>query len=500
MTLTLWREGREVSHPVSGAPMARLEEQIGSAEVTASEASSSSAVLRKRQKEPQPGDRARITPKRIPIAVIGTSAGGDIVQALRSLLSLSGRFSVLDGEKTDAVLKEQKPGDPVPVRDMGRTFGVDAVISLSASAAGGRSLITAEILYADDGRSFGSVTAAFDQAAKRDVLGDITPYFSPAPGTPDDAPPLPFTATAFAVADLDADGTPEHVFADDRRLHVYRRGPSGWKEVWTEIDVPANPGDALLSMDVADINGNGRPEIFAAVFRNQHPTTLVFEAVDGEYRLVARVPALLRVIRYPGKGPLLVGQDGTQGAVTGAPKLYTWSGAEYAAEGAFAVPKGLGLYGFAVVSSGSGEPLFIALDEGDHLLVYSGEALRWRSAERYAAGRREIRGLADRDRGGRPLTVAGPIAVFDGDGTAEVVVPRNTRSVLLGGSRKAELHVLQWNGERLEERREVNGIPGAVLDLRPGTDSSGKPMVTALVRSSGWFTRDRTRVKAYSLQ
>ena len=109
MSLTLWRDGKEILHPVSGIVLGREEEEIGTVEVTAVGDGSSTAVVRKKQKDPKPGDRARITPRKISLAIIPLRTDRpELVKQLADQLAASGRFSVLESDKTAAFVKERK--------------------------------------------------------------------------------------------------------------------------------------------------------------------------------------------------------------------------------------------------------------------------------------------------------------------------------------------------------------------------------------------------------
>ena len=79
-----------------------------------------------------------------------------------------------------------------------------------------------------------------------------------------------------------------------------------------------------INVDSADINGNGRPEIFVTAMFGGKVFSYVIEFQEGGYRRIADVPGFLRVLQYPGKGAVLIGQ--AYDPVTffaGQPKVYS---------------------------------------------------------------------------------------------------------------------------------------------------------------------------------
>lgn len=182
MSLTLWRDGKEILHPVSGIVLGREEEELGTVEVTVVGDGSSTAVVRKKQKDPKPGDRARITPKKISLAVIPLRTDRpELVKQLADRLVASGRFSVLESNKTDAFVKERKLMDRSMIKVMGSALNVDAIVVLGLYPTEGRLMAMARIFYAEEGRQLDTIVALIDEKSGKETLGDIKPFFAPAP-------------------------------------------------------------------------------------------------------------------------------------------------------------------------------------------------------------------------------------------------------------------------------------------------------------------------------
>ncbi len=518
MELTLWRDGKEILHPVTGAVIGHMEDEVGSVEVVAVHDTSSIAVVRKKLRDPKPGDKARITPKKINLAIVPlTSERPEVMQGLSERLREYGRFTVLDKEKVTGFLKDRKERDSSLIKDMGRQFTVDAVVVLSIYPTEGKLLVMARIFYTQDAGLLDTIIATVDLKSKKDVLGEIKPFFTPVKEEKSITPELPLDARYFTAADFEGNGKLEYAFSDGSKLHVYRQEPAGWREVWTETVPLTSEGIKHLNIDSADINGNGRPEIFVTAMLNGKAVSYVVEFQDGAFRRVADVPGFLRVVSYPGKSLMLLGQDyDPKTFYTGQPRLYSWQDGKYAPGAEFHLPKGVVLYGFTFASLGEDQPLLVALDDDDYLLVYSKDAVIWKSGEKYAAAVTTVykpatgigavlaKDAIQRDKSLR-VRIPGRVTAVDinGDGRDEIIVPKNIGDTFLGiaGIKSAEVESLSWTGARLEQRWNIKDIPGAVLDfqlLQP--DKSGTQILT-LVRTKGsLFTKDRQQVMSYSVK
>jgi hypothetical protein len=499
MVLTLWRDGKEILHPVTGIAIGNVEEEVGNAEVTSVEDASSSAMVKKKIKDPKKGDRARITPKKIHLALVPLRADRpEIIAELTERLNESDRCTVIDSEKVNAFLKDKPQKDSALIREMGRVLGLDAVVAVGVYPSEGRYLVTSKIFYADDARPLATLVATMSLATKKDALGEIRPFFAPLKaekGAPP-APVLPFAARQFVVADLDGDGTMEYVFSDGVRLHIYRQEPTGWREIWTEASPGIGSSVQHLYLGAADINGSGRPQIFVTAMEEGKVWSSVLEARDGTYHRIVKIPGFFRVINYPGRGPMLIGQDfDRERFFAGAPKQYMWSGGKYSAGTEVPLPAGVGLYDFAFVNFGETGLLLVAFDERDHVLVYSRGAVIWKSVERYEGGTTVVTlPVANADKGEQKVKLKGRILALDidGDGKDEIILPRNIGGTVFGWAKAAELHALGWTGARLEQEWEIKDIPGAVLDLQAMVPGKGPAEILTLVGSSGGLFKKKS--------
>ncbi len=532
VVLSLWRDGKEILHPVTKAVIGRAEDEVGEAEVVKVSESSSTARTIKKLKDPKPGDKARITPKKINLALVPLRPDRpDIIQGLAERLNELGRFSVLENEKASAFLKERKQRDSSLIKEMGKSFGLDVVAAVELfPSEGGKLLVTVRMFYADDARPLDTITAMLDLTSKKEALGEIRPFFAPVreEKTVDAAaktvsPNLPLDARLFAIADLDGTGTLKYVFSDGAKLHVYSREPSEWRKEWSEPG-PVVAGEVQhINLDVADINGNGRPEIFVTAMRNEKVVSSVLEFQDGAYRRIAEVPGFLRVITYPGKGNILIGQGyDPVSFFSGKPRQYVWSDGKYVPGPEISLPKGVELYGFVVADMGEARPLLTAFNDKEQLVVYSNDNAIWKSEEKYSAvGITVIRPLTGIDavvlRGAAELgdkkelmgmerekaKIKGRLLALDlnGDGREELILPKNSGGFLSGGAKESEVVSLSWTGARLDQGLKIKDIPGGVLDFQILRQQGGGAQIFALVNTpGGLFKSDTIRVMSYTVK
>ncbi len=517
VALTLWRDGEEIHHPVTGAVIGRTEDEVGSVEITSLTETTSTGVLLKKLKDPQPGDKARITPKKINLALVPTRADRpDILKELAERLNDSGRFAVLESDKVTEFLKDRKQRDSSLIQEMNKTYNLDVIVAVSIyPSERGKLLVTTKLFYADEARPLDTIVATLDLKSK-EAFGEIKPFFAPVKEEKSGITSLPFDAQFLAAADFEGTGTLQYAFSDGVKLHVYRQGPSGWQEEWVEPSpADATEADAVrnINLDVADINANGRPELFVTTMQKGKVVSRVVEFQDGLYQRIADLPGFLRVINYPGKGVILAGQDyDPRSFYAGRPKQYIWSNGHYSAGQELSLPKGVNLYGFTFADLGESKPLIVALNDKNRMLVYSGDSPIWKSEETYPSVGVSVnkpvttstaivsQSVAESEKSEK-VRIPGRVLALDmnGDGRDEIILPKNIGDTFWGSYTKADFVSLGWTGARLEQHWSIKDLPGFVVDFqilhREGTGAQ----ILALVKSpGGLFSKDVVRVMSYT--
>jgi hypothetical protein len=514
VTLTLWRDGKEILHPVTGAVIGRTEDEVGSVEITSLTETTGTGVVLKRLKDPQPGDKARITPKKINLALVPIRADRpDILKELSERLNDSGRFSVLESDKVTEFLKDRKQRDSSLIQEMNKTYNLDVIVAVSIyPSEGGKLLVTSRLFYADEARPLDTVVAMLDLKSK-EAFGEIKPFFAPVKEEKSGIPNLPFDAQFLAAADFEGTGTLQYAFSDGVKLHVYRQGPSGWREEWVEPAPADTEGVRNINLDVADINANGRPELFVTTMQKDKVFSYIVEFQDGLYQRIADLPGFLRVINYPGKGVILAGQDyDPRSFYAGKPKQYIWSNGHYTAGQELSLPKGVNLYGFTFADLGESKPLIVALNDKNRVLVYSGDSPIWKSEETYPSIGISVnkpittstaiisQSVADAEKSEK-VRIPGRVMAIDmnGDGRDEIILPKNIGDTFWGYYTKADFVSLGWTGSRLEQHWSIKDLPGSVVDFQILRREDPGAQILAIVKSpGGLFSSAVVRVMSYT--
>jgi len=523
VVLSVWRDGKEILHPVTNKVIGHLEEEVGSLEVTVPDETTSTGIMKKKLIEPKAGDKARITPKKISVALIPLRAEHpEIIQGLAERLKEIGRFTVLDSEKGTAFLSDKKQRDSSLIKEMGKTFNLDMVLTIEIIPSESKYLVTTGMFYADDARSLDTIVALLDLRTKRDALGDVKPFFAPPREEKKELADPGFDARLFAAADLEGTGSLQYVFSDGAKLHIFKQGNSGWKEEWVE-PIAYVPSDMQhFNLDVADINGNGRPEIFVTGMLKGKVISSVIEFQDGVYQRIADVPGFFRVVSSSGKRPILIGQAyDPVSFFAGKPKQYVWLDGKYAPTTEYPLPQGVDLYGFAYADAEGASPLLVALNDTDQLVVYSNGVKIWKSEEKYPSGgtilTKPLTGIEavisapptavnavtlsqEIDDKSRKVRISGRVFSVDlnGDGRDEILVPKNSGGSFLSAPKKSEFIGLGWTGARLEQRWSIGDIPGAVLDYQIiRQQGSGTQVLALIMTPGGLFGADHVRVMSY---
>jgi hypothetical protein len=548
VTLTLWRAGKEIVHPATGAVIGRAEDEVGEAEVTEVGETSSSLRILKKLQIPRQGDIARITPKKIKLAIIPLRPGhSDIIQEFTTRLNETGRFSILESGKAAAFLKDKKQRDSSVIKELGRTFELEVVATMEMyPSEGGKLLVTIGMFYADDARPINSMMVMLDLKTKKESLAEVRPFFAPdredtvffaeGKGFTSDGKVtagLPFNARLFAVGDLEGNGTIHYVFSDGSKIHIFRREKDGWREEWAELGSITGGEMIHINIDVADINGNGKQEIFVTAMQNEKVISYVMEFENNSCRRIAAMPGFLRVVKYPGKGDVLIGQSyDPQSFYAGKPRQYSWSEGKYVAGFEFPLPKGVDLYGFVIAAMGEAQPLLVALNDRDQLVVYSNNNALWRSEEKYLTPTMTIakplvgtdavfkkQAAEQAEKTGSPpifldiekVKIRGRVLAVDvnGDGKDEIIMPKNSPIPYLDyvgvnylmGYKDAEFVGLAWTGTRLEQQFSIKKISGIVLDSRLLQQQNEAAKLVVLARIPGWWIkRDTIQVMSYSVK
>lgn len=303
--------------------------------------------------------------------------------------------------------------------------------------------------------------------------------------------------TSMEVGDVDGDEQDEFVLASAYAVRIYRRFDSRYQKIG-EISFPKRY--AIHSVTMADLNNNGRQEIYISAADAKEPRSTVLEWDGKEFVHTAdNLSWYLRVIDIPGQGPVLAGQkSGINSLVSKGVFQLTPSQGDVT-KGEEIACGGMNLFDFSLVDlDGNGGPEVVAISQGDRLMVLTpaGKQL-WSSDDYYGGTTRFVGGESfdeinqdlEHGRNERPrLYIPARIVIRDmnNDGLPDVVVNKNlsSSSRILSRYRSypnGEIHALTWNGISLTELWRTRKIDGYIADYQLGkvetvAATGGKPL------------------------
>jgi TolB-like protein len=315
-----------------------------------------------------------------------------------------------------------------------------------------------------------------------------------------------------SIGDIDGDGKQETVITTEHSVEAYRFDNNRF----LKIKILADRGlDNLIGVDVADINGNGHPEIFITGL-NPHRNmvnSFVLEFNGQTYtEIVSDSHWYFRVVDHPLRGHILLGQR-HEGDTPFSGQVYemVWKNNEY--QPANKIPHGrrthvLGfVYGNAMNED---VDVAVAFDNLDYLRLFSETGNeRWKDSEHSGGGAEyyiDPHGTSEyEEKEYYPSRII--IRDITGDGKNEVITLKNHRFSELVSFRKfthGEIQIRSWNGVSLGVLWGTRKLKGYFSDFAIGDfNNDGKEEVVApLVIKTGYVvgTKPKSKVIAYPLQ
>lgn len=302
---------------------------------------------------------------------------------------------------------------------------------------------------------------------------------------------------AMAAGDVKKDGDIRIVTATNYTVYIHKLNGK-MLEVDEKIDVPTT--NRIISLDVADINNNGYPEIFVTSL-NLHREGLqsfVLE-YDGQkfVTLTDDEPYFFRVITGVDKASkVLVAQKSDKSPYHGDFYEMTPSGNEYTRGRRIKLPREVSVLSFAagpVTSEDVSE--FVLINKHERLLVVSdGGSVEWKGNSKMGG----LKHFWDKSRGAagaidEPIYLNPRIQFYrPGDeGKSNVITIRNEDST--GGLgrykrfKKGNIEIMNWDGIALSPVFRTKSVQGwisdfAIFDI---DDDGGNELVVSVCAPSG---------------
>ncbi len=293
-----------------------------------------------------------------------------------------------------------------------------------------------------------------------------------------------FGLVAMGVGDVDGDGKTEFVLAAKHEIRIFRRLGNRFQKIW---QMSTSERYAIHAITMADLNKNGRQEIYVSAADAKRPNSFILEW-DGKkfVKLADNQRWYIRAINIPGEGRVLAGQKGGFGTLL-APGIYRLKlkNGQLVKTGMVPV-NGVNLFDFSIVDlDGDGRHEVVAISHGDKILVLrpSGKVM-WVSDDYYGGTTTYLGGIGfddinkDLENGSYEaprIYVPARIIIRDvnGDGRPDIIINRNLSSAsrIMGKYKSypsGEIDALTWNGIGLTELWRTRKIDGYIADYHLG--------------------------------
>jgi len=296
-----------------------------------------------------------------------------------------------------------------------------------------------------------------------------------------------------ALGDVDNDGKIETVILTPQTVLIFRKEQERFYQVfeYTESGQGNNVG-----VDVADVNGNGVPEIFVT---SMTPTrkglsSFVIEHDGKAYRrIVDGAPWYFRVVHLPARGKVLLGQESRMGSPhSNRIHEMLWRSGRYEPETPINVATALNVLGLTIADvMDNRQETIVAFDRDDRIRVFdpSGKE-EWKSADKYGGSTLYYGG--DRtDQGDVENPIYLPMRLLamapEKDGKTRVLAVKNHdvaggRLEKFRSFNESQIMAFFWDGLGLTAEWRTRKITGSIRDFAVGDfDNDGADELVAAV-------------------
>ncbi len=595
MELTLYREGKPFTHPVTGEVLGRFETPLGKIRVleVRDKFSITTQISKAEDLAVTKGDRVRMTGARIPLALPAVETPDPkgeeakaIVRELALALERTERFEVWDERRLLSALQAEGISGPVSFSDprvleimakklnvymlgLGKLSGL--FIDLQVFSTATKSILTiasAEVRQIippppvqvakpltpetaigkevgkestgreSIGREIGKEPVGKD-VSKEPIGKEIArPIATPESINPPESarstvpgawkgPRFDKAMRSLVVADVNGDRQPELVVAGKNQIMIYSIDPTGYRLLYT---TPQDDRINIISLDAADINGNGIPEIFATSYANGRLNSFALEYRDGKFqRIWENVGLFLRCLPTgPGGSYQLFGQALHISEIPlGKVHQYVWSNNRYQEGPRLDLPSQISLYGLALMDlDGDGKKEIITLSaiasrqtgEATRIQVYGADGKKkHRTSEVYGGTELSLDFSTSvvpptnpttpffQPDSQNPVTVSLQPRLIPVPGKAELYACRNIEPAynIMKDMRlfdKSKIFRLAWDGDALVPAWESKEFPQYMADYYEGDfDGDGVQELAILLVEEAVLSPDKSTTWIYKL-
>ena len=294
---------------------------------------------------------------------------------------------------------------------------------------------------------------------------------------------IPTKIKGLAVGDVDGDGKQETVFISGITVFVYRHDESRFVKV---AEITSRRNNIHIGVDIADINKNGKAEIFVTNYNNtDQMNSFVLEWNGTEFvRILDKTNWYYRVLNVTDRGNILLGQKRGSSNEMFASGVYemTWENGEYIPAQPQNLPNNMNIYGFNYGNvMNDGRELIVAFLRNDkvRILDSNGEE-EWRSSEVFGGNTIYLERPLEWDEGDKDakelltkryyLPHRIHVADLDRDGKNEIVLIKNNEVTKRSFQRirsysNGQVESLIWNQIGMNLKWKTQKISGYISDF-----------------------------------
>jgi hypothetical protein len=474
MRFSVYRKGKPFYHPVTKELLGNVEEFIGKVEVSEIKGPEGLYICKVIDGDIKAGDIARITTSKIKLAFFQErKTDWALSEAFFNSLKNSERFEILE-----SYTATYKPED---LSQLARGMNAEVVLLFSTPVIDEKKSINIKLFWAEDAKAF----AETEEAAGADTLKMLAPGEEFISASLSDKEPWGSYRIAggqfFAVGDVDGNGVEELVVSDGNDISVYAF-KEDMREVWS---IKGNPQEKHISIDVLDVNNNGRAEIFVTCVTGEDSIktddggmgrtnanlaiksfVMEYDPAVGYRRVKDNIPYFFRV-----SGKTLLMQKFDRGRMFAGPVYEAeWKDGSYQPKRPLTLPPGVNIYGFTFVDwQNNGLDQVVTFDDDGYLILYDsqGHAI-WKSNRSYGKFRLSFeKNTYSVAQTAEKWYIRGRlISVKTGRGE-EIIVVNNIPLVAKVpglGTKGAEIYSLWWDSGVMNEKLILSEISGNITD------------------------------------
>ncbi len=472
MRFSVFREGKHIYHPVTNESIGRSEAYVGRIEVKDHKPSGGLYICSVINGDIRAGDTARITSSKVKLAFFqDKKADWNLSEVLHGALMESGRFEILESYTPSYT--------PEDLSEVARKLDAEAVLMFSTGKKDDSKLMKVKLFWAEDAKMFREMQEASGQAVA-DMFTPEETFISEA--FTDTEPWGKYNLEGgrlMAIGDVDGNGAKELVISSGSRITIYDMA-NDIREIWT---LKGSFEGKHLSVDVLDLNNNGRAEIFVTSLIDKSDITIDIEKAfsmrskmksfvieygpSKKYRVIdENLPYFMRVA---GK-KLLMQKFTAKGIFSGAVYEGKWQEGSYHPDRALKLPDRVNIYGFTYVDwQDRGQAYIMSFDDNGYLDLFDESGSRvWSSDQKYGWFSLFIKRKSySVDQDDAKKAIRGRLISIKTERGQEVIAVKEipvVERVPGFGVKAAEVYSLSWNDGEMEEKLIMEEVSGSIMD------------------------------------